>query len=403
MIVLQLFRMLADLGFYYSLAGFVAARFGAGSVLAAAVLQAGCYALSFAVRERRPLRLACLLPMVLGWLLCRGNPAAGILILPPAAYIVYLVWNGDYTLNRDRQQTLFGLYWKLLIAAVPVGLLLGGSAQLRTVTIPYGILMLSCSVALMRALRHDPSVYRQRRWQMMNVSVVAVLLAITAFFSSDFFLRGIRAAMGAVYNTLFLPVLSLLVELVVLLLQALGKLAQLLNLRMPSMDRNIQLNMEGLRPDLSDVVIEETTNETARTVFLALAVVAAAVVLILFFRWLSKKRYSNPIVNAVQPTGGSVSAKQAAQERDPSAVRTVRIQYRKFLKLCAVYGVQPGDSTTSRDIDAQARQYAALEQVSGPIREIYIRARYGGQADKASVQQIKKLYAEGKKNIKQQG
>lgn len=401
MTILHLLRMLADLGFYYALAGFVAAFFGGSGALAAAVLQAVCFALASTAAERKPLRLVLLLPMALGWLLYRGSPADCILILPPALYILSLVWNGDFTLNQDRQQTLFGLFWKLLIAAIPVGLLLGGSAQLRTITLPYGILMLACSVVLMRALRHDSQVYRQRSWQLMNLSIVAVVLAVTAFFSSDLFLNGFRTAAKAVYNTLFLPVLTLLVELIVLLMQALGKLAQVLNLRMPTMDRDIQLNMEGLRPDLSDVIIEDTPNETARTVFIALAVVAAVVVLVLLFRWMSKKRYSNPIVNTVHATHDEHAQSAAKTERDPSAVRSVRIQYRKFLKLCATYGVQPGNAATSRDIDAQARQYAALQQISGPIREIYIRARYGGQADKASVQQMKKLYAEGKKNIRQ--
>ena len=84
-------------------------------------------------------------------------------------------------------------------------------------------------------------------------------------------------------------------------------------------------------------------------------------------------------------------------------MRSIRLQYRKFLKLCAGYGILPERGTTSRDIDARASQYSGLQQVSGPIREIYIRARYAGQADNESVQKMKKLCAEGKKNVKQGG
>jgi len=400
MIVVNLLRILVDLGFYYSIAGFVAAAFGGSGALAAAVLQAACYALSSVFTKNRALQLLSLLPMALGWILCR-HTADAILILPAALYVIMLVKNRDYSQNQSRQQRLFSVYWKVLLASIPIALLIGGSRFLTSVTLPYGILTLTCSVLLMRSLRHNPQVYCQRSYQLTNLSIVGAVLLFAAFLGSDFFLNCCKAALGAFYRTLILPILNLVAELIVLLMQAVGYLIRKLDLKLPFKDGKINLNTEALSPSLQEDAALIDTNETLRNLGITLLVIAAAVVLVLFFRWLSRKRYSNPIVNAFQGEKVDGFRSKTAAEKDPSAVRSIRLQYRKFLKLCANYGVLPERSSTSRDIDARARQYSALQQISGPIRQIYIRARYAGQADSESVQQIKKLCAEGKKNAKQ--
>jgi len=368
--------------------------------LAAAVLQAACYALSSVFTKNRALQLLSLLPMALGWVLCR-HTADAILILPAALYVIMLVKNRDYSQNQSRQQRLFSVYWKVLLASIPIALLIGGSRFLTSVTLPYGILTLTCSVLLMRSLRHNPQVYCQRSYQLTNLSIVGAVLLFAAFLGSDFFLNCCKAALGAFYRTLILPILNLVAELIVLLMQAVGYLIRKLDLKLPFKDGKINLNTEALSPSLQEDAALIDTNETLRNLGITLLVIAAAVVLVLFFRWLSRKRYSNPIVNAFQGEKVDGFRSKTAAEKDPSAVRSIRLQYRKFLKLCANYGVLPERSSTSRDIDARARQYSALQQISGPIRQIYIRARYAGQADSESVQQIKKLCAEGKKNAKQ--
>ena len=69
MVIVHGLRILADLAFYYAFASYLSVCFGGRYALAGMLVQAACFALSAALREKPRLRVAVLLPMMLLWLL----------------------------------------------------------------------------------------------------------------------------------------------------------------------------------------------------------------------------------------------------------------------------------------------------------------------------------------------
>ena len=82
MVTMQILRMLADLSFYYTFAGFVAALLGGRGAMLALLVQCVLFGLSYLCRKRRWLRIAVLLPMALCWLLYPAG--ADRLVMIPA-------------------------------------------------------------------------------------------------------------------------------------------------------------------------------------------------------------------------------------------------------------------------------------------------------------------------------
>ena len=66
MVTMHILRMLADLSFFYALAGLVASRCGGSGAILGMLLQCVCFGLSFLGSNKRWLRLILLLPMALG-------------------------------------------------------------------------------------------------------------------------------------------------------------------------------------------------------------------------------------------------------------------------------------------------------------------------------------------------
>ena len=276
----------------------------------------------------------------------------------------------------------------------------GFGADVRTVVLPYAALMLTCSVLLMRSLRHDANVYCKPSYQLVNLSAVVLATAASIVLSTKTALAAYKAVLSALYRTLLLPVLTLLLQLLLEILFAIEKLLQWLGITAPELDE-VKLDDEAIDEMLDQIYAaapEQVDASGVRTFLTVLGIILGVALLVLFFRWLNRKKGEE---GAYAPAGAARVALSGEPhrevQRETSPVRAVRSQYRKFLKLCAARGAAPKKYHTSQDMERKARYALGQAVPTGEIRDIYILARYDGTADQDSVRRIKKLYAEAKK------
>lgn len=400
MILMNILRMLADVAFYGTFAGLIALKCGGGGAFAGALIQCFCFGLSSAAGKKRPLRLALLLPMALCWVVHRNSLADCILIIPTAAYIVWLVWKGDYALDHARQERLFGVFWKVLLVFVPFAMLMGGTAAVAAVSVPYALTMLVCSVLLLRALRHDPGVYCQKKYQLVNISAVALVVAAARLISSKTFLNGCAAVGRAVFSHVVRPVLEILIHLLMLVIAGISKLVSLFSFggRERQEENTVELDLSGVEEILGDDLKQRELSPLLRALGWTLLIAAVIALLVLFFRWMNKRRGHTAVQNTAPDERESVPfSRREARKRETSPVRKIRAQYRGFLKWCAGLGVETHTDSTSLDVHRQFSTVSGRGEASAQIRELYIRARYADKADPDGVRKMKQLCTEVKK------
>ncbi len=399
MVTINTLRMLVDASFFYAFAGFVAAHCGGSGAFAGAMLQCLCYGVASAAGKKRLLRMALLLPMGLCWYVYGDSLADCILLIPVAGYILWLTWNGDYTPDRDRQHRLFTLFLKVIAVFAPIAMLTGSMEEVTGVTFPFALMALAGSVLLLRALRHEPRTYCEKKYQLMNIATVGLAIAAAYLVSMEAVLNGAAAVIGAAYRYLILPVLMLLISVLITVLRLVGSILPLKDEGYGEAREPLKINLVDMAQMFSEEEQAAGPGELLRRIVTAVLILAACTLLFLFFRWLSRREHSGvPNARMEEDRAPTAVRQERARARELPPVRSIRAQYRRFLKLCARLGVPPEKSSTSLDVDYRARDISALRGVCGEIREIYIRARYAGRAGKENVQDMRRLCAAAKKD-----
>lgn len=400
MVMMNIFRMLVDVSFYCAFAGLIARACGGTGAFWGMLIQCLCFGLSRIGGSRRMLRMVCLLPMILCWVIHWSALADCILLIPTAAYVIWLVWKNDYVLDCDRQQLLFGVFWKVLAAVVVFGVLLGEVDAIASVTIPYALVMLMCSVLLMRALRHEPKVYCGVRYQITNLSAVVVVVAVAGLLSTKTVLNGFVTALKAAYSTLIQPILEFLLNILLYIIEGIAMLFSWLSLGKGELEKEEppQMDLSGASGIFGEDIPLKEPSELLQTLGTVLLVAAAAVVLVLLFRWMNRRRGSEAAQTESGEQRGTVEVGQRiVKKKETSPVRKIRAQYRGFLKWCSEAGVQLDRSSTSLDVHRQVNMISGHGAVSEQIRELYIKARYAERADRDGVRTMKQLFDQVKK------
>ncbi len=399
MVIMHGLRILADLSFYYAFASFVSVCCGGRYAMLALLLQTACFTASSVVEKKKALRLAALLPMVLFFFLPGINLADMIAFLPPAVYLCRLVYKGDYTLDWGRHVELFNTFWKFYMVIACILLMVGVLAQLTAASLPIALIMLVSSVLLMRSLRHEPETYCQKWYQLANAAAVALVIVVAWAVSSEAFLNACLTMLSVTYNKLALPLLMALLMVFVCVLQAFSWLVSLLNIPLPKdMEFPELVQLDSLVRDLG---LDMTEGDPVGGGFMVLLIaLILAALLYLFFRWMSRIGWGNitpPDAREERTEMKDEGGKKVRPPRPGNAVQRVRAQYRKFLKLYLAEGGELDDAHTSQDVAYEARRRKFSADTTEELRDIYIRARYGEQAENTDVARAKELFHAMKK------
>lgn len=392
MAMIHLMKLLCDASVYYMFAAPVAASLGGGRLLPALLVQSLVCGLCHSGKKRW-LQLLLLMPLAGTWLLCLDSWADLIALTPVNGYILWQVLRGGPLPDLEQQRDMLIGSWKYLLAAVAVSLVLSG----LKIMLPFGLIFLLASVALLRTLRHTPEVYQKPSFQLINLAAMAVVPVGAACFSSAPVAKTLTAALKLLYTQVLLKLLMALLWLPLRAVQWLiDLLAPLFSVRED--EEELSEMLEATTPPETPEMEAYVQNTTFWSIVWAVLAAAAVVAVILLFRHLAGKRTVRQESSPARQNRFFEKAQRKAPALPESAeVQSIRRQYRRYLKLCRDKGIDRQESTTSRDIYRMAQEHADLRPHAGSIRKLYIRARYAGRADTEDVRRMKKLCAETKK------
>ncbi len=399
-------KILSDLGFYLSIAGLIGALFGAPSALIFGgwfVLTAAGV-LSWLLRERGFWRFLPFLGAAAYFFFAHYQVAEAAVFLPPFAYVVYLSAAKRFEANQDVTRQVFSLFWKLLIVMTLFCLIAHVGQYISKLALPIGLVTMLCQILLIRGLRHEEEVRKKPRYQLTELLLLAVVGGVILFLGSETGVRLLAAGAKGVYSVLIYPLMQLLVQVAIFVFTGVawvGKyvwqwITELFNLRKP---QHVPVEIPPFwQSDRELYVGEGQSVQTPIKVIVALIILLACVVLFFVFRYLSRraheKRETTPgIVDArtqEKPAEAAVSAKER------SAVAHVRAAYRRYLRLGAAKGIRRSRSDTTLEIK---KRFSGLfpDEEAGALRELYLRARYDGRADKEDAARAKQIIAQLKK------
>ena len=393
--LMHFLRGLSELGFYYALAGTVAAVFGGSLALWALLVQSGCFALSAALQKRGWVRWLAVLPAAVPFFLPGAVRADWIAALPGLGYLVWMIRREDYGLSWSRGADVFSMLWKVCIPFALLFSVYGGVKVVAGQGLPAFLLAAVSSVLLLRSIRHGPEIYCRRAYQMRNWLAVAAMLAGACLASMDWFL----GCISWIYDNVVTPLLLGLAMAVGLVLTAVMPLIyQLLANLFWEGDIDVAFPAGEAGPlDLARELAGESGNLGGR-VLTALGILAAALAVFLLFRWLLRRRPGPETETNSREERRTVAAEPPRREVLPATYAgRIRAQYRRFLKLCRKKGVEISPSDTSAQVSAKAGRWLADPEVLSALEAIYCRARYDNQATREDLAEVKRLCGQVRK------
>lgn len=389
MIVLLIVKILCDFGYYFLFANYLG-HFGQVHYSLALTLCAltAAAVLSGALEKRGRLRL---LPPALALLLlvqCRGLIDVLVLV-PPLIYLWIVCVKCLYWPDEDHQREVFSVQWKTLVVLPFIVAITSDFAALQRHCLPMLVIFLTTAIMCLRMMRHSPAVLRQPRFQVQNIAAVVIVTAAALLMSTD----GFFAVMGVVVKGVMF-VISPIIDAVAWVLSGGFSLIMKIFLTLLDLLRKAMGREEPDKPKIrepgnskEELNMEQEVVPTGETLGKVLTVIVIVVALIaaffLFKKMLGRRKKGDKGAAFEQ---SSLYEEQARRERDrllaPKDPReAVRWYYRRFLKYCTAKKMNISPYYTSRQIaDLAERDNVAQVSHSEPLRELYIQARYSGNA-----------------------
>lgn len=402
MTVIVFLKMAADLGFYFTFAGFFAmmAKASGMNMLASLIIMSLSAAASFTLRGKGGLRFLPILLSVLCVLLPNTNLGGMVVLVLPVLYCAYVMAKELYVPEWDSQVSIFSVYWKIFFVFIFIGMLAGKREIVYSFMIPCGILTLVCLVLLMRSLRHEEEIYTSKKYQLVNLGIIAAVGVVALFLSSDLFLGLVAAFFKAVYSYVVSPILLLFIYLILAVMKGIAWLFSFIKFKFEPEMNEVELNMtstQDLFGDLSDEV--GVNGETFDRVMLALGIVVGVIIAILVFKYLARRNGEKREDIATRDYRFAAEPPSVKEEEPDmgSSVQKVRTQYKRFLKFCRSEGIAFNKSDTSLDVNYRCGSSMPKEDTK-EFREIYIEARYNGKATKNDVSRAKELFSRIRKS-----
>ena len=391
MIFIHTLRMAADLSVYFFIAELFAISLGASSQFIPYLLLSLCYGTMVFLQTKQFNKLYMLLPVAVMFI----PVSYPLILLPPLAYILYLVFTEHTNLSWDRQSELFSICIKFFPIVGVAICLLGNHVNFIQYSLPVVFVSMATSIFLMRMLRHSPSVYLDLQYQRKNILLFVIVLGFGWLFSRDFVFRRMGNALSFAYMKGIYPVLNGFIWLFMGVLRIFMAIFSWFKFGEIKFEENHLAGGE-IGHSFKDAVIIGDHVAATETVFTIIAIIALFICAFYFFRWLALHKGEDSFISQgidMIRTGGS---SQTKKERQTTTALQIRRQYRIFLKLYKTHGGKIETASTSQDVLESSEKVLPdiSSDILAEIRRIYINARYGGNATKSDLKRIKQINKE---------
>ena len=394
-------RILSDLGFYLCFAGFIASFFGVSGVLLCIgwfVLSAAGF-LSRLLRRTGVLRFLSFAAAAAGLILARFPLAELLVLLPAFVYVVYLGAVQRFEPDRDTQQKIFSVFWKLLLLVTLISLFTKAAHTVSHYVLPMGLITLLSQILLLRGLRHESEVRSSARYQITELLLFAAVAALILFLGSETGTRLLLAGLRGLLNFLS-PLLELLLRLFIVVftgvwwfLGLIGRLLRyLFGVGEDGFDpAQIDTELEAMHQQFEDVQPDELPRAILAGL-IVLLVLGVATGLFFLFRWMARRSREgeDPVPDMREERLPGERPKTASSVRERGAVHQVRSAYRRYLKRGTAQGIRLMPSDTTLDIQQRFSGEFPQEE-SLELRELYLKARYDGHADASDAVRAREL------------
>ena len=320
----------------------------------------------------------CLLPAVFYAL----NPDIGQMIqyLPAWAYFGFAVWKGLYNTNRTIFMTHFSFTGKLFFLML-LGIFWINSGRVGGAingAVPYIVLYLLVGVCLMRILREEGKLSRNR-----NVTIILIMLLACAALAGMQAPQLIMSVFGFLYRNVIQWIIMGAIFLVgAIMLVIVRALFAFLGLFVKDGEFEVPIDMSGAATEVFGTDIEYLDRNIAWMEALGAVVLILLIALILFLiarrligvRTDVKKGmvYKEERENLDKRDRGRIGG--LLRPKDPR--QAVRWYYRKYLKDGATkHGIKRKLSDTSLHVLRSYDPYYPGDDASD-LRDVYVMARY---------------------------
>ena len=397
-------NMLGDCSFFLAIAAFFASYFGQEeSLVPFSILLAACCAAGRYVREKqRKTSFLSLLPLVTFIAACiicilRGYlaPAGALCLAAPFLHGCSSLLSGRTEIEAPDVREQFSLLVKILPFMLFVGLISMDFARLSRFCVPSAVLFLASYVLVMRMSRHDRSVIEERRFQALNFAAAALVCLLAVLLSSKVFLSAVSAVIKAVYSLLVTPLILLVMALAFVFFWLFSHLVP--EGASQEVESTFKMSEETTQEVLQELGVQTGNGHPyLAALFTALLAAAAVLCIFLLFRRLADSRR---LGGAKRPgedrtfLASSEGLKETLPRfsRDPSI--RVRRRWQQVLRLAERYGAHLAASmSTLQQAEEAERVLRGSDEALEKLRVLYLKARYGLQADAESAAEATRLY-----------
>lgn len=397
-------KMLGDCSFFLAIAAFFASYFGQEeSLVPFSVLLAACCAAGRYIRVKRGKTGLCsLLPLAVFIAACvicilRGHlaPAGALCLAAPFLYGLASLLTGRTEIEAPDVREQFSLLVKILPFMLFIGLISMDFARLSRYSVPSAILFLASYVLVMRMSRHDRSVIEEKRFQAMNFAAAALVCLLAVLLSSKVFLSAVSAVIKAVYSLLVTPLILLIMILASVFFWLFSHLVP--QGASHQVESTFKMSEEATQEVLQELGVQTGNGHPyLAALFTVLLAAGAVLCVVLLFRRLSGSRRLGEIRRPGENRTFLASSDGQKEtlprfSRDPSV--RVRRRWQQVLRLAGRSGAHLASSMSTLQ---QAEEVNRVLRGSGEelekLRTLYLKARYGLQADAESATEATRLY-----------
>ena len=311
--------------------------------------------------------------------------------------IFYDAYHGRYIPHDTTVKQTLSTLCKVYVLLFVIILFMDEAAVIGRTVLICALMSAGAGIMLKRTLRHDAAVYDQPLFQLVNILSLALVVLLGMILSSPAVLRTAGYGLSFLWKRLALPALTLILWAVVLPMMLVGRLLSMLNI---SFGDPLEETMETIFEETQGIHFEdyEVTVQDRVSLFLPLMIVLVLVVLVLMYR---HYRSVDTVPQTAAPvrTAGNTSQEENLKGRS-DAVKVRRI-YRRYLQRTARKKIQLSPSDTSLRIQEKTSILWPQETLE-EMRAIYIRARYKDKASRKDVSRMKELYAQIRRNEREQ-